>query len=819
MILLREENIPDERETLLTKPVGVLKATGMGFMKTGADIGAAATLALGGLQGALGNKTGQEKSYTFYEEVIKPAQEFWTPDPGSTSGAGKLFGDIAGLAIPVMTGPGAVPLLLGQSALNTGADMVEQGIDPTTATAAGIGAAAVQAAQVALPGAGKTLARTLGLAALNPLFGAGQTEATKRLLEARGYGDQAKAYDPLDPVARTLDLVLGVVFGGMAHYQRGRSRMPARVEDALDTIAAHQKAVQDSPFTPTPRAIQVNLKAKEKALQDMAAGKPVDVAEQVRDIKAELPESFLLPELRQGLKEHFRLDDEQTSAVVGLVEARARREAVPVDDYISKRIAGIVSGDAPTKALFQRERVKTQLSELFDYTTEGKDNSVRKVEIAAVALPESEIIKQSTGYDVAGYRHVIDNYSINHILKKHGDETKEATRGQLAVTRDDIFRIPEIIAVPDKVENGGKSNQGNDLILYIKKFNGVTYYFEEVRTGKGELAALSMRKYRAANDMPPERETPSDTSKTLRPTTDILPSAPKGINTLEQANRGAVQFLEDGRAVIHAFKQADVSTVVHELGHIFRRDLPGEDLAAAERWAGVEGGLWKREQEEQFAKAFERYLAEGKAPLPELQSVFQKFKQWILDIYGRIIGEDIWRVRMSPEVRTVFDRLFVGETIPLRTAEPPEAVKAKAAASGEILEVEQEVQRTIEQALPEEITITEDWGDAPTFTPKKRITLPLPKKELDRTHLEFIRDRLLTSEGPGKVFDEETGQVVARLSSGYPAWYQNKGYKQKEVVGIVDKYLSGKELTERQRAIMDLLQLAGAYGITIGGVQ
>jgi hypothetical protein len=70
----------------------------------------------------------------------------------------------------------------------------------------------------------------------------------------------------------------------------------------------------------------------------------------------------------------------------------------------------------------------------------------------------------------------------------------------LRPTKEDFLRIPEIIKEYDSVRRPlnqkGKyatSSNGNELILYTKKFNdGNTYYVEEVRTGKKELAIATM---------------------------------------------------------------------------------------------------------------------------------------------------------------------------------------------------------------------------------------------------------------------------------------------------------------------------------------
>lgn len=66
--------------------------------------------------------------------------------------------------------------------------------------------------------------------------------------------------------------------------------------------------------------------------------------------------------------------------------------------------------------------------------------------------------------------------------------------------------------------------------------------------------------------------------------------------------------------------------------------------AAEERW-----------MQERFARGFERYIAEGKAPTQALQSAFRKFKSWLVSIY-----RDLKNLGKEPpeDVRRVMDRML-----------------------------------------------------------------------------------------------------------------------------------------------------------------
>lgn len=66
------------------------------------------------------------------------------------------------------------------------------------------------------------------------------------------------------------------------------------------------------------------------------------------------------------------------------------------------------------------------------------------------------------------------------------------------------------------------------------------------------------------------------------------------------------------------------------------------------------GAAYYRAAQEYFARGFEKYLAEGKAPSKELQGVFRRFKVWMLEIYKSLTELD---VELSPEIRRVFDRM------------------------------------------------------------------------------------------------------------------------------------------------------------------
>lgn len=142
-------------------------------------------------------------------------------------------------------------------------------------------------------------------------------------------------------------------------------------------------------------------------------------------------------------------------------------------------------------------------------------------------------------------------------------------------------------------------------------------------------------------------------------------SAEEFSNLMGDGAKGSIHF-QDQKAIITAFSKADFSTLVHETAHVYRRDLPPELLAEAERFIGVKDGNWTVEHEEKFARSFEKYLRDGEAPSPILRQVFENFKKWLTDIYMHVSGSEL-DVKVHPNIKKVFDQMLGSEeTVPVK---------------------------------------------------------------------------------------------------------------------------------------------------------
>lgn len=205
-----------------------------------------------------------------------------------------------------------------------------------------------------------------------------------------------------------------------------------------------------------------------------------------------------------------------------------------------------------------------------------------KTEIADVGDWLTRVASARADIDLRGFRLTLDNHAVRHILKNHGDATKERARGQLAVTPEDFRALPALLSSPERVVFGLEA-KGLPMIAFLARdADGATLLVEQVRTGRRTLALLSMRKYPATTKS-------ESIVSTLRPNArgdgedglDIV-DVPAGSKITEPRSldqsyfdgpRGRITFETGGRSVIELFAARDLSTFVHEIGHLYLEEL------------------------------------------------------------------------------------------------------------------------------------------------------------------------------------------------------------------------------------------------------
>ena len=148
--------------------------------------------------------------------------------------------------------------------------------------------------------------------------------------------------------------------------------------------------------------------------------------------------------------------------------------------------------------------------------------------------------------------------------------------------------------------------------------------------------------------------------------------------------RGYVQ-IQDGKYLVSILsKTKNLSTLIHETGHVFLNEMEAianteaaseqfkDDYSKVRKWLGAEEGVALTEDQlEQFARGFEAYMREGRAPTQGLIGAFTRFKNWLLSVYKT--ASDL-NVELNDEIREVFDRFFTAKQETVQSAQANEMV-------------------------------------------------------------------------------------------------------------------------------------------------
>jgi len=229
-------------------------------------------------------------------------------------------------------------------------------------------------------------------------------------------------------------------------------------------------------------------------------------------------------------------------------------------------------------------------------------------------------------------------------------------------------------------------NEGGDTYFVVQRsnqietFNQPDQYEAEYDTEKFEENISSQQKtvvnkYKELNKvfkkMRPDAEVVTDDNGMQWIETKLTPEDSNNsvIAFQEEGGniKGAVDFSNDNKASVYIFDGADVSTLAHEaVGHVGRRFLEqlanvdedfSKDYEAAKEWAGVKDNQWTIAAEEKWARGFEKYLRQGKAPTKSLKNVFDNLREWLKNIYKYIKGSSI-DIELTPQITKVFDNLL-----------------------------------------------------------------------------------------------------------------------------------------------------------------
>lgn len=246
--------------------------------------------------------------------------------------------------------------------------------------------------------------------------------------------------------------------------------------------------------------------------------------------------------------------------------------------------------------------------------------------------------------------------------------------------------------------------------------------------------------------------------------------------------RGRIRFSADRTQThIDLFTKADASTFLHESGHLFltllgqlaqgpnATDRIRRDYAGALEWLGAKpGDTLSVAQEEQWARGFEAYLMEGKAPSLTLRNAFATFANWLTRLYREVRNLD---VELNPDIRGIFDRMLATDAA-IREAQDTQLHEplfagaevmpsAEAARYAEALTAAQE--RATEQVRTETLAVIAREEKA-WFTARRKEIEPEVRAEVLATPAYRARVILQTGKMPDGSDLPTDSPLAARLS-------------------------------------------------------
>lgn len=363
---------------------------------------------------------------------------------------------------------------------------------------------------------------------------------------------------------------------------------------------------------------------------------------------------------------------QEAHAAAAIFDARARAWAYdlqrPVSEYYERWLPDYTAeGDTTANAL-THPMIRATDATVADFAARVSGGEEKKSYF--------EIQPQAGAFEAVSVR--LPSDTIRHKDRRHPNMTKE-----------DMNRLPQVLhsmggenlALPKK-DTPRFSGKG---IIGWAEVDGETYgivlestrpdraivatyfkdspeavkaWFEQSKDAKKAVTTPAALWPAQASNEDVLRNQPSSDENIILQDTEGKPGSP----------RAAVNFDTDGKSVIQFFSSSDFSSAPHELYHVFRREMaqtaahPDAPARVREGWAKMEefvgaepGQTWTREMEEKFARAGERFLLEGKAPSPELQTVFEKLRQWFLELYA---NADAAGLQITDDMRSVFGNML-----------------------------------------------------------------------------------------------------------------------------------------------------------------
>lgn len=360
------------------------------------------------------------------------------------------------------------------------------------------------------------------------------------------------------------------------------------------------------------------------------------------------------------------LVDEDIETILALtIDAPARALGMTPDEFVNSQILR-VQGEKTSGETFFQEGVPPSGQELYSWLyTKTKKELVEFVSNNNIPidpkLSRDKLADKLYTFitNTRGYR-VIRGKNEDPYLFQQEKETKEQKlERKLAVEK------PVVEGIKADIERGraGSRIPIKDELGVIIGYEGISSTYPDYFRDKGYTKQETLNivdKYLAGKSLTDKQSAIlDDLIKGKQQEIDATAGAMAAESGAEVSPRGAIQFAT-GKTIISLLKKADKSTFAHEMFHSYVNLMAitpelGDALAVLEGWIGKPYVEWTRDDKERAARSGEQYLREGKSPTPELANVFERFKQWMREIYASAMD---LKVELSPEVRALWDEWF-----------------------------------------------------------------------------------------------------------------------------------------------------------------
>lgn len=267
-----------------------------------------------------------------------------------------------------------------------------------------------------------------------------------------------------------------------------------------------------------------------------------------------------------------------------------------------------------------------------------------------------------------------------------------------------------------------------------------------------------------------------------------------------QGVRGGIKFDRTAgvaKAIIYVSKEGDASTLAHEIFHSWFEQLDQKEKEAAAKALGVTEGKWTEADLEKWAEIGERYLQEGKAPSPELRTLFSSFKKWFDAVYTFLKD----KIYIRPEIREVYDNLFVAK---------PETGEKREGLAGKYFQEKRDSQgRKISKTVPLDQIIEREEK----ISPEKKSEAKKRMREAAAGTGEKRGPLAVTPTGTGqyRVIDGNTTLSVLQEMNYPEAEIIEVPLQNKKVKTLEESYRSAEEARAEFNQTVD--SVAAKYGV------